>query len=293
MFEISHITCRCTCKHKSIKKNMKMTLRKLNLKKFTSFLLAAIAVTTFYSCSNDDDQNANSARLVVHMTDAPGDYDQVWVDVVDVRIKADASTGEEGWTSLGNVNAGVYDLLSLTGGVTQLLAEANVPAGQLGQIRLVLGNNNSVVINGESQPLSTPSAQQSGLKLMVNQNLEAGKRYEYLLDFNVDQSIVSAGSSGGYVLKPVIRLAAMEGTGIISGEIQPSLTQAVVRARNAANDISAYTDENGNFMLHGVPAGTYQITITSPASSGIPVKTMNNIVITSGQTLDLETIFLQ
>lgn len=273
---------------------MKMISKKLNFKRITNLFMAAIALTMFYSCSNeDDDQNQNSAQLVVYMTDAPGDYDQVLVDVVDVQIKADASTEDEGWTSVGNVNTGVYDLLSLTGGVTQLLADVNVPAGQLGQIRLVLGNNNTVVINGESQPLSTPSAQQSGLKLQVNQNLEAGKRYEFLLDFDVDQSIVSAGSSGGFILKPVIRLAAMEGTGIITGEVQPSNVQTLVRAKNAANDISAYTDASGNFSLHGVPAGTYQVTITSEASLGIPVKTINNIVVESGATVDLETIFLQ
>ena len=271
-----------------------MISRKLNFRKFTGFLMAAIALTTFASCSDDDSQNENMAKVKVHMTDAPGDYDKVLVDVIDVQIKADANaTDDAGWTSLGNIRTGVYDLLSLTGGVTQLLADAVVPPGPLGQIRLVLGNNNSVVINGESQPLSTPSAQQSGLKLKVNQTLEAGKMYEFLLDFDVDQSIVTAGSSGGFILKPVIRLAAMEGTGIITGEVQPSLSQAVVRAKNATHDISAYTDASGTFMLHGVPAGTYQVTVRSAATSGIPLFTKNNVVVTSGATLDLETIFLQ
>lgn len=269
-----------------------MISRKLNFKKLTSLFLAVVAVTTFSSCSEDDDQNGNSAQLAIYMTDAPGDYDEVWVNVTDVQIKADASTTEEGWTSVGNVKTGRYDLLSLTGGVTQLLADVNVPAGPLGQIRLVLGNDNTVVMNGETINLSTPSAQQSGLKLQVNQNLEAGKQYEFLLDFNVDESIVNTGN-GGYILKPVIRLAAMEGTGIITGVISPSLNQAVVRARNAANDISAYTDENGKFSLHGVPAGTYQVTITSDPSSGIPVKTVANVVVASGATVDLETVFLQ
>lgn len=271
-----------------------MTLGRLNFKKFTGFLLATVAITMFYSCSEDDDQKDNTARVVVHMTDAPGDYDAVFVDVVDVMIKADASSGDDqGWTSLGNIRTGVYDLLSLTGGVTQLLADAEVPAGPLGQIRLVLGNNNTVVVNGETQPLSTPSAQQSGLKLQINQTLEAGEQYDFLLDFNVDQSIVSAGSSGGFILKPVIRLAAVEATGIITGEVQPSITQVVVKATNATQSISAYTDANGNFSLNGVPAGTYQITITPAAASGLPVKTINNIQVAAGATVDLETIFLE
>ncbi len=273
---------------------------KLKLRKFAGLLLAAVALTSFYSCSDDDDNNIedDTARLTVRMTDAPGDYDAVFVEVEDVMIKADLEDGEEGWTSLGNVQAGTYDLLTLTGGVTQMLAEADVPTGHLGQIRLVLGNNNTVVINGESQPLSTPSAQQSGLKLQVNQELEAGEQYEFLLDFDVDQSIVTAGSSGGFILKPVIRVSATADTGMIIGEVHPSAVggiglQSVVRATNANNTVSAYTDANGAFVLNGVPAGTYQVTVTPEATSGLSVKTLSNVEVSTGSTKDLETIFLE
>lgn len=273
---------------------MKMFSGKLKLRKFAGFLLLAVAFTSVVSCSEDDNTDDDTARMVVRLTDAPGDFEAVFVDVVDVMIKSDATLGEEeGWTSLPNVDAGVYDLLTLTGGVTQLLADAEVPAGPLSQIRLVLGNNNTVIKNGETQPLSTPSAQQSGLKLQVNETLEAGEQYEFLLDFDVDQSVVAAGSSGGYMLKPVIRVATMESTGTITGEVQPSLTQSVVRAKNATNDISAYTDENGNFSLNGVPAGTYQITVTPDATTNYEIQTINNVVVTSGQTTDVDTFFFE
>lgn len=270
-----------------------MISRKLKLKRFTGLFFAAVAATLLFSCS-DDDQNKNAARVMVHMTDAPGNYDEVWVDVVDVMVKADATaSGDEGWTSVGNIDARLYNLLELTGGVTALLADAQLPAGNLGQIRLVLGNNNSVVVNGESQPLSTPSAQQSGLKLQVNQTLEAGMQYDFLLDFNVDQSIVSAGSGGGFVLKPVIRLIDLQGTGSIVGEVQPSNRQSVVKASNASHTISAYTDATGNFSLNGVPPGTYQVTVTTEATLGINVKTINNVEVSSGTAVDLDVIFLQ
>jgi len=264
------------------------------MKKFTGLLLAFVAVTMFFSCSDDDspasDQNA---RVKISMTDAPGDYDKVFIDVIDVKIKADAAADEEGWVSLSNVKPGIYDLLTLTGGVTQLLADAEVPAGFLGQIRLILGNDNSVVINGESQPLSTPSAQQSGLKLKVDQELEAGVEYEYLLDFDVDKSIVSAGNSGGFNLKPVIRLSMMEGTGTISGEVQPSNFQSVVTATNASHSISAYTAADGKFSLNGVPAGTYQVTVTPALLSGLEVKVINNVQVAAGASVVLDAIFLE
>lgn len=272
----------------------------LKLRKFVGLLLAAVAFTSFYSCSDDDDNlSEDTARVTVRMTDAPGDYDAVFVDVADVMIKADGTTGEdEGWTSLGNVQTGVYDLLELTGGVTQLLAEAEIPAGHYSQIRLVLGNNNSVIYNGESQSLSTPSAQQSGLKLQLNQELEAGEQYEFLLDFDVDQSIVSAGSAGGFNLKPVLRLSATSETGVITGEVHPSAVngnalQSVIRATNANTSVSAYTDANGAFVLNGVPEGTYRVTVTPAEASGLAVKTINNVEVTTGSTVDLETIYLE
>jgi hypothetical protein len=49
-----------------------------------------------------------------------------------------------------------------------------------------------------------PSAEQSGLKLQVNQTLQEGIMYHVLLDFDANKSIVKLGN-GGYKLKPVIR----------------------------------------------------------------------------------------
>lgn len=271
-----------------------MNLKKLKMKKFAGLLLAFVAVTMFFSCSDDDSTSDQNARLKISMTDAPGDYEKVLIDVIDVKIKADAATDEEGWVSLSNVQPGVYDLLTLTGGVTQLLANAEVPAGFLGQIRLVLGTENYVVIKGDSNPqlLGTPSAQQSGLKLKVNQELEGGQEYLFLLDFDVDKSIVSAGTSGGFNLKPVIRLSANEG-GAIFGKISPGSTfKSLVEAKNAAHTISAYTDANGEFVLHGVPDGIYELTVTPAMGVGYSIKTVSDVEVANGATINLETIFL-
>lgn len=278
---------------------MKMKFEKLKIKKITGLFIAALAVAVFAGCSNDDDANQKTASVSVRMTDAPGDYQSVLVEVTDVMIKSGNSTGdEEGWTSLGNIQTGVYDLLELTGGVTQLLADSEVPAGYYSQIRLVLGNDNEVVTtDGERQSLSTPSAQQSGLKLQLNQELEAGEEYEFLLDFDVDQSIVTAGSAGGYLLRPVIRLSTNADAGVISGEIHPTAVQGnsfqtVVRAANGTHTIASYTDANGNFVLNGVPQGTYKVTVIPAATSGFQPKEMNNIEVSRGATRDLETIYL-
>lgn len=277
---------------------MKMSFKSL---KFKSFILAGLLAVGLVSCSDDDaaEDGEGTAQLSVSMTDAPGDYEQVLIDVQDVMIQTaaegDAEADADGWVSVGDVETGQYDLLELTGGVTQLLADTEIPAGYVGQMRLVLGTENYVMLKDgeELEPLSTPSAQQSGLKLNINQELEAGKQYSYLLDFDVEKSIVTTGN-GGYSLKPVIRVAAQEGAGTVVGSVHPTNFLSLVTLTDGSNEYSAYTDAEGNFALHGIPAGTYQLQITPAADAGFSATVIDNIVVEENSTLELEeTIFLE
>lgn len=273
---------------------MKRSFKKWSLK---PAIFVAVLGLGFTSCSDDDNDGAideENARVTVRMTDAPGDYDAVTVDVEDVMVQVEAEEGvtdEEGWLSLDNVEAGQYDLLELTGGITQELADSEIPAGFVSQIRLILGPDNFVTVNGEELPLATPSAEQSGLKLNLNQELEAGEHYEFLLDFDVEESIVTTGN-GGYILKPVIRLSAYADTGEIVGDVHPTEYRTLVTATSGSNTVSAYTSDSGEFVLHALPEGTYRVTVTPDEASGYPTKTISDVEVESGGTADLETIFL-
>lgn len=269
------------------------------------FLMAVVVSFGLVSCSENDDNGEaidQTANLTVKMTDAPGDYDAVNIDVQDVEIHIEAEgtiEGDEdgdGWISVGDVQTGVYDLLELTGGVSQLLADTEVPAGYVSQMRLILGDDNTVVVDGETKPLNTPSAQQSGLKLQLNKEFVAGESYSYLLDFNVDESIVTTGN-GAYELKPVIRVSAEAGASTVVGKVLPpeDLTvdlQTLVKLSNETTTISAYTDANGNFSLNGVPAGTYTFEVIPDAELGIDVYTIQEVVVEANSTNDLGEIQL-
>ncbi len=138
------------------------------------------------------------------MTDAPGPFTKVNVEIRDVEIHSEG----KGWISLP-CNAGVYDLLTLQNDVTVVLAnDHKIPAGQASQMRLILGSHNSVMIGDASFPLNTPSAMQSGLKFNINASFEDDKDYEVLIDFDANESIVIEGD-GTYSLKPVLRLKAI------------------------------------------------------------------------------------
>lgn len=267
------------------------------MKKYHLFLFLFALATGFVSCSSDDDSSESAegnARVRIELTDAPGDYAHVYVEVEDVMIKTSTEgTDEEGWESLEGVRTGEYDLLTLTGGMTELLVDTEIPAGYLHQIRLVLGDKNSVVLNGTEQPLllKIPSGQESGLKLQVNQELEADAEYTFIMDFDVDKSIVTTGA-GGFNLKPVIRVSVEENSGAIVGSVHPTTEQVLITVENANTSASAYTNAEGNFMVHGLSAGTYKVTATPAAGVGLNPVVVNNVKVEQGSSVNLDPLYL-
>ncbi len=259
---------------------------------FMSFFLSLLVV----GCSEDDDSGNNdeTSRITVELTDAPGDYEEVWVEVEDVMIKRETSgDGEEAWISLDGVRTGTYNLLTLTGGETELLADTEIPSGYLSEMRLVLGENNTVMVDGVSYDLQTPSAQQSGLKLQVDKELETDIEYNFIMDFDVDQSVVKAGESGNYNLHPVLRLSAVAETGSIMGTIHPTNVTSLVVAENGTSTVSAYTNGDGEFKLNGLPAGTYKLTVTPDVDSSYNLSVVNNVQVQVGSITELpDVIFL-
>ena len=219
----------------------------------------------------------------VRITDAPGPYDAVYVDIQGVEI-----TGSNGKTALMNVHTGIYNLLNFSNGIDTLLARVNLTDNKVSQIRLILGSNNSVVVSGVSYPLSTPSAEQSGLKLQVHQTLQAGVLYSILLDFDANQSVAQTGN-GTYKLKPVIRTIETATSGSIRGAITPVGVSAFVTATSNASYSSNVTG-SGQFLLMGIPPGMYSVTIY-PGIPYAPV-TIGNVNVIIGVATNLGTINL-
>ena len=169
-------------------------------KLITVFIIAA----TFFVACSDDDNNAGTGTLKVDLTDAPGNYEAVLVDIQGLRINVnDADTTEGNWMDLTLDTMGQIDLLELMDGVSIQLTEDEIPAGYLSQIRLILGENNQLVIGEDTMDMETPSAQQSGLKVNVHDSIADGETFSMMLDFDAEKSVVDKGN-GTYSLKPVL-----------------------------------------------------------------------------------------
>ncbi len=170
------------------------------MSKIKYVLLSAVIITFsifLFSCKKDKGEST----LTIRMVDAPGDYQEINVEVTQVRIHHD----QLGWINLPTIQ-GIYDLLTLQNDISALLVHGGqIPAGHINQLRLILGSNNTVLVDDVIHPLSTPSAQQSGLKIKLKEDFLAGHSYEMTLDFIASESIVKQGN-GGYSLKPVIKV---------------------------------------------------------------------------------------
>ncbi len=283
------------------------------------FLCSALIALLAVSCedsslldasteSNEvNDPNAPTTLRVV-LTDAPGDFEAVYIDIREIRVRmvegSEADTTEsdttdhsdEKWITI-SADTQRVDLLTLRNGNTLTIGETEIEPGYYDQMRLVLGSENEVVVDGESHFLKTPSAQQSGLKLKIDAEIEAGATYSLLVDFDAGRSIVQAGNKRSpvgikYLLKPVLRAVNLQASGSISGTVEPNDVSTRVFTIVEEDTVSTTTDSEGTFQILGLTAGTYDLTF-EPDSVTFRDTTLTDVEVLSGEDTDVGTIVLE
>jgi len=259
-------------------------------KLFGITLIAGIAIFMANCSDKDNASPTGKARLEVRLTDDPAGFDAINIDIQDVKYNV---TGDDanGWVSLTGVNTGVYNLLDLVNDKDTLLVNSDIPSGRLHQLRLVLGSNNTIVVDGVSYPLETPSAQQSGLKLNIQQDVEAGILYTLLLDFDAAKSVVKTGN-GKYILKPVIRTVLDAVGGSIAGYVKPpEIITAVYALQGTDTVATTFTGLNGGYIIKGVTPGSYNLYFY-PTDTLYNQASLNGISVMGGKVTVVDTVQL-
>ncbi|HDR9874404.1 TPA: DUF4382 domain-containing protein [Burkholderia cenocepacia] len=225
-----------------------------------SALCAAFVPFVLAGCGGGDDGGGTqTGTLHVAMTDAPScGFDHVYVTVSQVRVNANANAADNdgGWSTVSLATPQKIDLLSLTNGVLADLGQTALPAGQYQQVRLVLAQNqgntlaNSVVpTGGTEQALATPSATQSGYKIIQPFTVQPNTLVDLVLDFNACKSIVQRGN-GSYALKPVVTAIPTVVSGAISGYVASAEAGATVYAEQGGKVVrGTVADSSGKFVL--------------------------------------------
>ena len=223
---------------------------------------------------------AESGTLRLALTDAPScGYDKVNITVEKVRVhqSSNANDSDAGWAEVVLNPARRIDLLNLQNGILDELGQVPLPTGKYTQLRMILADNtgsnppaNSVVLTGTVSPatevaLKTPSGQQSGVKANINIDIAANKLADFVIDFDACKSVVVAGNSGQYLLKPVVRVTPRyisAVAGFVSTQISGSTTVSV--QQNGVVIKATAPDSNGKFLLQPVAPGLYTLVLTAP-----------------------------
>jgi hypothetical protein len=114
------------------------------------------------------------------------------------------------------------------------------------------------------------------------------------LDFDAGKSIVKAGNSGNYLLKPVLRIISLiPSGGDIFGVVMPDSPKTFVFAIQGLDTIASTSTDttNGKFLFKDIPAGNYSLYFL-PSDTTLKQASINTVV-ALGQITNVDTIRLQ
>lgn len=173
--------------------------------------VAAVVFLLFAACSGDSGSGAGMGTVNVHLTDAPidmTDVQSVTVTITDVTLypSGDAAGGVPEVSDAGAVpiptHPDSFDLLTLTGGATTLLASGEAPAGHYQRIRLDITDATLTFKDGTVQPLKIDSGK---VDVPIAFNLGTDESKAMTLDFDAAASVqVNLTGSDQYILRPVV-----------------------------------------------------------------------------------------
>lgn len=234
----------------------------------------------FSSCKKEE---AKGNTFKVRMTDAPGDFVQLNIQVTGV----DVYSTSKGWVNLSSQTQSV-NVLDLTNGNEIVLANASsVDAGLYTKLRVRFASQASLLLVGGGSTLAlTWTGGNQETEIDISQNISADAGANLLLDFNAAQSVTELG--GIYSLEPVITVIYDEETGM-QGTINGT-SNALVQVSNGNNTYSTYINAQGKFLLRGLAPGNYTIAVMESGSDQMQQvgnATVNKGEITQAGTFDV------
>jgi hypothetical protein len=219
------------------------------------------------------------------------EYAAVYVTIKEVQVCMETGNSdgvdddaECEWKTIETLDK-TYNLLDLVNGVMATLGQENIETGTYNQMRLLLletpdGSSNInddphpfpqylIDEDGEAHEMKVPSGYQSGIKLVHQFDIVKDLTTELILDFDVTRSVVKAGNSGKYILKPTIKVTGTHNRAVVSGVVTTDdealggtvqlpvvLPQAQINAwrENEAGILEivtgTQTDDSGGYVLY-------------------------------------------
>lgn len=226
------------------------------------------------------------SHVYVRLADAPGpalDSAVAWIS----QVYLVGSDGTSRYTIVSGFTSGPdseFNLLDLKDGVTALLGDKLIPAGEYAQLRMIVDSAHvrltspATFSDGtDTATMKVPSGAQTGIKVEFGGPVHIAPGQTVLVvDFDVLRSFVFTGPESGpfgVLFKPVLHGVVEDVAGSISGQSTPATT--VLFAINGNNDrvASATPDANGNYTLMFLPPTTYTVMDSNTVSHNKDTKT--------------------
>ena len=255
------------------------------------YILPVILVFILTGCGGGGGSSSGgTGTLSLSMTDAASDFAAVYVTIDEVQIHLGGNdSSPNNWRPINMQRRPItVNLLTLTNEVREQLGLVDLPTGDYTQVRLIIGNTpeNSgypyanYVVDKNIPPniyeLKVPSGNNTGFKIVENFTIEKDQTLELVLDFDASRSIIQAGASGQWLLKPTVKIDYLREASIVKGRVTTDGTTGIAGAMVSAQQYlpsatdnkdkvsvvtSTITDANGNYALF-LSADTYNIVAT-------------------------------
>lgn len=179
--------------------------------------------------------------ITVELTDEPGDIVEAIVTID--RVEMIPANDDSSAVVLSDEDQ-TLDLLTLQDGVTETIADAELPQGVYEQMRFVVAESSTIRLeDGTELDLTVPSGTETGIKIILPafQVTSGDDEVAILLDFSVADSFVRAGASGMYIFKPVVRAE------------QISINGSTVALVDVSGQITAVNTSSRSIVVDGIP----------------------------------------
>lgn len=224
----------------------------------------------------------------------------------------------------------VVNVMAYQGGNTTPVAQGSVPPTTYASMTIIVDTSTSNYVGGAGNTRQMTFANGQGSRSAVgfgnststsagpspgteaitfNKAFQvAGSAINVDVDFNAMESFLP-GSNNTATSRPSLTVAQQGFEGSIQGNVtnangNGAVTNAVVIAtdNNGVAEATGFTDSNGNFLLHTLVAGTYQLTINNhyTSASGWAIDSVNSTqggtisgpstTVSAGQTGNVGTI---
>jgi len=226
------------------------------MKRLTFFLVILVLIG---GCGKGPTEEgaAGYGRIKLEAFDAPppSGVEHIYLTIREVSVHKEGG----GWVTLAEPNT-TYDFLELINGATAALVDTTLEPGHYTQMRLVLADENEIVVDGETHILFVPSGVQTGVKLNLDFAVEEDELIEIMVDFDASKSITRTPKR--YLLRPTFRAFKKVLSGTVSGTVKDAagvgIPNALVEAITPNDTVSTVTDSTGAYKLI-LLEGTYDL----------------------------------